>query len=45
MIWAYPVLVLHIVLLPCNLLRLCELWRAEPSNPARHAPPRSRTVQ
>jgi hypothetical protein len=26
--WAYPVLVLHIALLPCNLLRLCELRRA-----------------
>ncbi|HEY9550200.1 MAG TPA: hypothetical protein VIR45_11920 [Kiloniellaceae bacterium] len=27
MSWAYPVLVLHVVLLPCNVLRLCELWR------------------
>jgi uncharacterized membrane protein len=29
MSWAYPVLVLHIALLPCNVLRLCELWRGD----------------
>lgn len=28
MILSYPVLVLHLALLPCNLLRLCELWRS-----------------
>ena len=37
MSWAYPVLVLHIALLPCNVLRLCELWRgdAERATPRR----------
>lgn len=34
MSWAYPVLVLHVVLLPCNVLRLCELWRQAPARPA-----------
>jgi hypothetical protein len=29
MSWAYPILVLHIALLPCNVLRLCELWRGD----------------
>jgi len=36
MSWAYPILVLHIALLPCNVLRLCELWRGD----ARRAAPR-----
>lgn len=31
---AYPVLVLHLALLPCNLLRLCELWRGAAGRPA-----------
>lgn len=33
MSWAYPILVLHIALLPCNVLRLCELRRAGDGRP------------
>ena len=34
MSWAYPILVLHIALLPCNVLRLCALWRGDPERAA-----------
>lgn len=44
MSWAYPVLALHIALLPCNVLRLCELWRGDAGRtaaPMTPAPPTS----
>lgn len=37
--WLYPVLVLHVLLLPCNAVRLyellCEDWRRGPGIPRR----------